>query len=106
MLGSFSRSPAPTSTHRSQIIVATRYDAITGPATPFASNCQMKPIVSWAPISYASSVLFDVVVLILTMLKLSSNFGAKRSEVNKQLYKDNLMYFIITTGTNVRSLPF
>ena len=51
--------------------MASQYSAITGPPTPFGSNCQMQPIVSWAPISYASSVGFDVVVLLLTILKLN-----------------------------------
>jgi hypothetical protein len=45
-------------------------------------------------------VLFDIVVLALTMLKLRSN--KLRSAVHQQLYNDNLAYFGITTVTNVR----
>ncbi|KAJ6566266.1 hypothetical protein B0H19DRAFT_708164 [Mycena capillaripes] len=63
------------------IAVASQYHATTGPPTPFGSNCQMKPIVSWAPISYASS-----------------------SAVSKQIYRDNLLYFLITAATNITVL--
>jgi hypothetical protein len=45
-------------------------------------------------------VFFDCVILLLTMLKLRSHMGA-RSAVNKRLYQDSLMYFMITTSTNV-----
>ncbi|THH01469.1 hypothetical protein EW026_g1239 [Hermanssonia centrifuga] len=68
------------------IAVAVHYKAVTGPATPFGSNCQMDPIISWAPISYASSVAFDTVILVLT------------------LAKDNLRYFMLATATNIAVL--
>ncbi|EIN08715.1 hypothetical protein PUNSTDRAFT_143453 [Punctularia strigosozonata HHB-11173 SS5] len=82
------------------ILVAAHYSAITGPPTPFGSNCQMQPIVSWAPISYASSVAFDVIVLILTMMKLKTGSLAN-SAISKQIYADNLLYFIATAVTNI-----
>jgi hypothetical protein len=81
---------------------AASYAADTGPPTPFNSNCQLHPVASWNPISFGSSVVFDCVVLGLTVLKLRQNFGA-RSTVQKQLYKDNLLYFVIVTATNVRA---
>lgn len=60
----------------------------------------MHPIVSWAPISYASSVLFDTVVLVLTLLKLRPALMAK-SYVSRQIFRDTLMYFAITAVTNI-----
>jgi len=86
------------------IAVATQFRAITGPPTPFGSNCQMLPIVSWAPISYASSVLFDSVVLILTLAKLHGNFTTTKSQVGRQIYRDNLLYFVLTAATNITVL--
>ncbi|EIN06478.1 hypothetical protein PUNSTDRAFT_145066 [Punctularia strigosozonata HHB-11173 SS5] len=82
------------------ISVATQYNAITGPTTPFASNCQMQPIVSWAPISYASSVVFDIIVLALTVFKLRAN-GLEKSAVSRQIFRDNLAYFVVTAATNI-----
>ncbi|KAJ7766960.1 hypothetical protein DFH07DRAFT_881102 [Mycena maculata] len=85
------------------IAVATQYSAVTGPATPFLSNCQMNPIVSWAPISYASSVGFDVIILALTIARLKmGNTG--QSAISKQIYNDNLMYFLATAATNITVL--
>ncbi|KAG6884552.1 hypothetical protein C0993_010147 [Termitomyces sp. T159_Od127] len=83
------------------IAMATQYSATTGPATPFGSNCQMHPIVSWAPISYGSSVVFDATVLIFTLAKLHGNL---KSQVTKRIYTDNLAYFLLTAVTNVTVL--
>ena len=80
-----------------QIIVASHYRAINGPPTPFGSNCQMEPIVSWAPICNASSVLFDMVILILTLWKVGSNHG---SRVGYLIYRDSVVYFLFTAVTN------
>ncbi|KAF7371250.1 hypothetical protein MSAN_00760800 [Mycena sanguinolenta] len=85
------------------IAVASQYDATPGPPTPFGSNCQMKSIVSWAPISYASSVGFDVIVLLLTVAKLNPNMG-ERSAISQQIYRDNLLYFLLTAATNITVL--
>ena len=60
----------------------------------------MHPIVSWAPISYASSVLFDTTILVLTLIKLPRNLMAK-SYLGRQIFRDTLMYFTITTVTNI-----
>ncbi|KAJ7094324.1 hypothetical protein C8R44DRAFT_645352 [Mycena epipterygia] len=87
------------------IAVASQYSATTGPATPFLSNCQMHDIVSWAPISYASSVGFDVVILALTIAKLNTNAGGfAPSAISKQIYRDNLVYFFFTAVTNITVL--
>jgi hypothetical protein len=64
----------------------------------------MLPIVSWAPISYASSVVFDTVVLIFTLAKLHGNLSTTKSRVGKQIYRDNLIYFILTAVTNITVL--
>ncbi|KAG6856820.1 hypothetical protein H0H87_000292 [Tephrocybe sp. NHM501043] len=86
------------------IAVATQYAAITGAPTPFGSNCQMLPIVSWAPISYASSVAFDTTVLVFTLAKLHGNLKTTKSKVGKQIYTDNLIYFLLTAITNITVL--
>ncbi|KAH8079795.1 hypothetical protein BXZ70DRAFT_960558 [Cristinia sonorae] len=83
------------------ISVAAQYKALQGPPTPFGSNCQMQPIVSWAPISYASSVAFDTIVLLLTLAKVHTNLTMVKSAVGRQIYKDNVMYFLITAITNI-----
>ncbi|KAH8079785.1 hypothetical protein BXZ70DRAFT_901587 [Cristinia sonorae] len=82
------------------IAVGSQYRATQGPPTPFGSNCQMQPIVSWAPISFASSVAFDTVVLALTLAKIHVNAFMTSSSIGRQVYRDNLMYFLITTVTN------
>ncbi|KIP03656.1 hypothetical protein PHLGIDRAFT_121400 [Phlebiopsis gigantea 11061_1 CR5-6] len=82
------------------IAVATQYNAVTGAHTAVGSNCQMRAIVSWAPISYASSVLFDTTILVLTLLKLRPALMAK-SYVSRQIFRDTLLYFALTTVTNV-----
>ncbi|KAI8970544.1 hypothetical protein BD414DRAFT_427597 [Trametes punicea] len=82
------------------VAVATQYNATTGPPTPFGSNCIMHPIARWAPISYGSSVLFDTTILILTLAKLPRTVTHK-SSVGQQIFRDTLMYFAITTVTNI-----
>lgn len=64
----------------------------------------MLPIVSWAPISYASSVAFDTVVLVFTLAKLHGNLATTKSQVGKQIYRDNLIYFALTAVTNITVL--
>jgi len=63
----------------------------------------MLPIVSWAPIGYASSVAFDAVVLLLTVSKLNTN-RATSSKVGYIIYRDSLMYFLLTAATNITVL--
>ncbi len=89
--------------HIVQIAVAVHYKAINGPPTPFGSNCQLQPIVSWAPISYASSVAFDTVVLALTLAKLHGR-TMPRSHIGEQLSRDNITYFLLATATNIAVL--
>ncbi|KZW02305.1 hypothetical protein EXIGLDRAFT_829494 [Exidia glandulosa HHB12029] len=87
------------------IAVAVNYNAITGPATPLGSNCQMQPIVSWAPISFASSVLFDLSVLVLSIYKLRANAaGFAQSATARQISNDNITYFVLTAATNIAVL--
>ncbi|KZW02260.1 hypothetical protein EXIGLDRAFT_744705 [Exidia glandulosa HHB12029] len=87
------------------IAVAVHYNAITGPPNPLISNCQMQPIVSWAPISFASSVAFDVIVLVLSIYKLRSNSsGFGQSAIARQISNDNIAYFLLTAATNITVL--
>ena len=60
----------------------------------------MGDIVSWAPISFASSVAFDTVILFLTILKLKSN-RANTSHLGYLIYRDSLLYFLFTAVTNI-----
>lgn len=60
---------------------------------------------SWAPISYGSSVLFDTTILLLTLAKLPRNL-AHKSLVGRQIFRDTLMYFSITAVTNIVVLSF
>jgi hypothetical protein len=84
----------------SQLAVATQYRVINGPPTPYASNCKMLPIVTWAPICYASSVIFDLVILIFSLTKLK----AHASGVGFVVYRDSLLYFFATAITNIAVL--
>jgi hypothetical protein len=84
----------------SQLAVATQYRVINGPPTPYASNCKMLPIVTWAPVCYASSVIFDLVILIFSLTKLK----AHASGVGFVVYRDSLLYFFATAITNIAVL--
>ena len=44
--------------------------------------------------------MFDTLVLILTLSKLG-NLSATKSKVGKQIYRDNICYFLLTTATNL-----
>lgn len=58
----------------------------------------MHPVPTWSPLSFSSSVAFDTVVLILTIGKIK---GAKLSGVAGQIFRDNLLYFVLVTVTNI-----
>lgn len=81
--------------------MATTYHAVTGPATPFASNCTQDAPPSWNVISFASSVVFDSIILSLTLAKLKPNLTARQSGIGRRIFRDTLLYFIITTVTNI-----
>ena len=77
---------------------------MTGPSTPFASNCVFKPIPSWSTVSFASSFAFDSIVLGLTVAKLWPNKVLQDSRIGRQLFRDTLLYFSVTTVTNIVTL--
>ena len=58
----------------------------------------MRRVPTWSPLSFSSSVAFDTVVLILTISKIK---GAKLSGVADQIFRDNLLYFMLVTITNI-----
>lgn len=58
----------------------------------------MLPIVPWAPLCYASSVLFDAVILIFSLIKIKANIA---SPVGYVVYRDSLLYFFATALTNI-----
>lgn len=57
----------------------------------------MFDIVAWAPVCYASSVVFDLVILILSLIKIRANVA---SGVGGILYRDSVVYFFATAITN------
>jgi len=80
-------------------LVATHLLARTGPPTPLGSNCTLATVPAWAPISYASSVLFDTVILVLTVIAIHQE--QKQSRLAQTFVMDNLCYFVVVTITNV-----
>jgi hypothetical protein len=78
----------------------TQFRGDTGPHTPFLSNCLLHPVARWAPMSYGSSVAFDICVLIFTLAKFRGNFRIAKSKIGQQVYNDNLFYFIVQMATN------
>jgi hypothetical protein len=67
------------------------------------SNCQILPLVSWAPVCYAASFGFNSVILILTIRKLCDH-RYTRSPVGSIILRDSLLYFFFTTTTNLAVL--
>ncbi|EIN08750.1 hypothetical protein PUNSTDRAFT_52234 [Punctularia strigosozonata HHB-11173 SS5] len=82
------------------IAVAAQYRVSTGPPTSLFSNCQFEDLVSWAPISFFSSVVFDLVVFLLTLAKLK-NQDLKDSPYGRRVYLDSLLYVAATVGVNL-----
>ncbi|KAJ7334029.1 hypothetical protein DFH08DRAFT_750072, partial [Mycena albidolilacea] len=80
------------------IAPATQYRALTGPTPPFGSNCHVLPTVVWLPLGNASSALFFITALVLTLLKIQ-NHQRKDSLVAHQIYRANLAYVLGTTIT-------
>ncbi|KAJ7814223.1 hypothetical protein B0H14DRAFT_2376125 [Mycena olivaceomarginata] len=80
------------------IAPATQYRALTGPTPPFGSNCHVLPTVVWLPLGNASSALFFITALVLTLLKIQ-NHQRKDSVVAHQIYRANLAYVLGTTIT-------
>ena len=76
---------------------------MTGPPIPLGSNCILLPLRSWAPLAYASSVVFDTAILVGTLVRVFSD-TTHHSRVGKVLYRDSLTYFLIATVSNVAIL--
>lgn len=83
-----------------KIAVGSQLRASQGPATPFGSNCLLHGVPNWDPLSFASSVVFDSVILFLTVIKLRED-EIKGSMVGKQILRDNVLYFVIVSVTNI-----
>ena len=77
--------------------VASQYHAINGPTPLVGSNCQILPLVPWAPLCYAASFAFNSVILILTIWKLCYRRHIK-SPVGSIILRDSLLYFFFTTA--------
>ncbi|PPQ91963.1 hypothetical protein CVT25_004437 [Psilocybe cyanescens] len=87
----------------SWIAAGSQLRASQGPATNFGSNCILHPVPTWQPLPFASSVLYDVVVLILTLAKLRGD-RIKAFSIGSQILEDNILYFVIVTATNIAAL--
>ncbi|KAF8134095.1 hypothetical protein K438DRAFT_1450121, partial [Mycena galopus ATCC 62051] len=83
--------------------VATQYRAVTGPTPPFGSNCHVLPTVAWLPLGNASSALFLIAALVLTLLKMQYHHR-RDSLVAHHIYRANLAYLLGTTVTAVTLL--
>jgi len=82
----------------SWIAVAASLRATEGPKTPYGSNCLLDPIPDWAPLSYITSLVFDTMILGLTLVQLR---GEMMSGIARQLHRDSIMYFVLVTATNL-----
>ncbi|KAF5376512.1 hypothetical protein D9615_008577 [Tricholomella constricta] len=82
------------------IAVSSQYRARNGPPTPFGSNCRILPFPSWAPLSHASSALFNAAVLVL-MLRKSIEHGAQKSSISSVAFRNSVSPMAIATGASV-----
>ncbi|KAH9487378.1 hypothetical protein JR316_0001453 [Psilocybe cubensis] len=82
------------------IAVGSQLRASQGPPTPFGSNCKLHPVPDWDPLPFASSVLFDTTVLLLTIIKTRED-KIKSSAIGNQILRDNIIYFVILSVTNI-----
>jgi len=80
--------------------VGSQLRATQGPPTPFGSNCKLHPVPDWDPLPFASSVVFDTLILFLTVIKLRED-EVKDSVVGNQILRDNVLYFVIVSVTNI-----
>lgn len=76
--------------------MVSQYRAINGPPALVTSNCEILPIVSWAPLSYAASFAFNTFILLLTIWKIPDHRHTK-SPVAYLIFRDSLLYFLFTT---------
>jgi hypothetical protein len=81
-----------------QVVVSTQAHAINGPPAFIGSNCQLLPLVPWAPLSYATCFVYNAVILMLTIRKIPLQ---TKSPVGYLLFRDSLVYFVCTTITNL-----
>ncbi|KAJ6610658.1 hypothetical protein B0H10DRAFT_1811258, partial [Mycena sp. CBHHK59/15] len=80
------------------ITVSTQYRTADGTPLFFGSNCRILPTVTWAPLGYASSTVFFITILVLTLLKMQYHHP-RDSYAAYVLYRDNLAYLLATTLT-------
>ncbi|KAJ6462289.1 hypothetical protein C8R47DRAFT_993157 [Mycena vitilis] len=78
------------------ISLATQFRAVSGLTPPFGSNCRVLPTVFWLPLSNASSALFFITTLVLTLHKIRHS---ENSFAERQIYRANLLYLIGTVVT-------
>lgn len=83
-----------------QVAVCSQFHAVGDKQTGFGANCRMDRTVKWAPLSFASSFAFDILILILTVWKLPDN-RHERSPVGYIIFRDSLLYIFFTAATNL-----
>lgn len=101
MLGAFSLSLEifikRPSKDDAQIATSPQLKNVNGPPVSFGSNCVELPIrARWLSMSFVSSLVFDGVILTATIVKLRGS----SSSLGSLLYRDALLYFIITAAAN------
>ncbi|EIN08712.1 hypothetical protein PUNSTDRAFT_133898 [Punctularia strigosozonata HHB-11173 SS5] len=85
------------------IVSALQNHSVAGPPTPLFTNCMFKPLPSWASICYGASVVYDLAVFILSLVKLKSR-GLRESAVSQKVYKDSLVYVAAAAAMNITVL--
>ncbi|KAG6841073.1 hypothetical protein C0991_002165 [Blastosporella zonata] len=85
------------------IAVAQSMHATNGAATPFGSNCQITPFVSWMPLSHGLSSVFYLTVLVLMLAKIKEQ-REHPSSVIRVAYSNSLTLMAIATGASITIL--
>jgi hypothetical protein len=64
------------------------------------SNCQLTPLPSWVPVSYGASVVYDVVIFLLSLARMRRTEVLRDSPVGRKLYIDGLIYVAVAAAVN------
>jgi hypothetical protein len=97
-----STTQAFTSLIPCQIATSSLYSAVNSSHAFVGSNCKMLPI-SFGPLSYSSSVAFDLIIVLFATLKLAIN-PSEHTHIRGLTYLCCIFYFATTLLTNVAVL--
>ncbi|KAG6813869.1 hypothetical protein H0H92_006276 [Tricholoma furcatifolium] len=85
------------------VAVISQLRATNGSATFFGSNCQVTPFMTWTPLGYALSFVFNITVLTLMLAKISQQRD-QQSNFLRIAYNDSLTLMSIATGASLTVL--